>query len=408
LYQILLHLTDEWEVKGVEVKEPDELYVDIEFVSSKWKDPETGASCSLYDHREERLWRHLDTMQYKTYIRCKVPRVQLPSGKVITIEVPWADVIERHTYLLEKKVIDTLLCTKNQTKAAHLLRLSFNKIHRIMELAVKSGLERRDLGDTVKNISIDEKAFKRGSRTCGITVLSDSDNNCVLNVIEGRTKSRTCGKQLMNETFIPEQKENIETVCTDMWEAYINSVREILPNAKSRTCGNKFHLVKYLNQAVDKVRRQEVKKQHELKQTRYLWLKDKLNLTEKQRIKFDAIKEAYYETSKAWRVKENFRDISFHQPRESRMCGTLFIRWYNDALKSQLKPIIEVAEMFNRHMNGIINAMVCGRNNGKAERINGNIQELKVNARGYRNVQNFRNAILFFNGKLNLYTQGSG
>jgi len=269
-----------------------------------------------------------------------------------------------------------------------------------MELAVKSGLERRDLSDTVKNISIDEKAFKRGHQY--VTVLSDSDNNCVLDVIEGRTKESV--QQLMKETFTQEQKENIETVCTDMWEAYITSVKEILPKAK--LCYDKFHLVKYLNQAVDKVRRQEVKKQHELKQTRYLWLKDKLNLTEKQRIRFEAIQEANYETSKAWRVKENFRDISFDQPREEAF--PLFIRWYNDALKTQLKPIIEVAEMFNRHMNGIINAMVCGRNNSKAERINGNIQELKVKARGYRNVQNFRNAILFFNGKLNLYPQDSG
>lgn len=103
LYEILLHLTDDWAVTGVEIKEPDELYVDVSFVSKQWKDTETGELCSIYDHRDERLWRHLDTMQYKTFIRCKIPRVELPSGKVETIEVPWADAIERHTYLLEKK-----------------------------------------------------------------------------------------------------------------------------------------------------------------------------------------------------------------------------------------------------------------------------------------------------------------
>ena len=81
------------------------------------------------------------------------------------------------------------------------------------------------------------------------------------------------------------------------------------------------------------------------------------------------------------------------------------MRWYHDAMKTQLKPIMKVAEMFHRHIGEIINAMVLGRNNAKAERMNGNIQELKVIARGYRNINNFINAILFFNGKLNLYPQ---
>ncbi|MCF8237346.1 MAG: transposase, partial [Saprospiraceae bacterium] len=38
-----------------------------------------------------------------------------------------------------------------------------------------------------------------------------------------------------------------------------------------------------------------------------------------------------------------------------------------------------------------------------AERINGKIQELKLSARGYRVFENFRSAILFFNGGLDLY-----
>lgn len=292
-----------------------------------------------------------------------------------------------------------MLCTKSQSKTGSLLRLSFNKVHRIMQLSVMRGMERRDLGTTVKHISIDEKAFKKGHQY--VTVLTDPDNNRVLGVVGGRTKESV--KQVLDETFTKSQKENIETVCTDMWEAYINTTKEQLPQAK--LCYDKFHLVKYLNAAVDKVRKQEVKKQDELKQTKYLWLKDKSNMTEKQRIRFETINDINYETARAWRIKENFRDISFNQPMDEAF--PLFMRWYNDAIKSQLKPIVEVAEMFNRHISGIINAMINGKNNAKAERMNGNIQELKVIARGYRNIQNFINAILFFNGKLQLYPQHS-
>ncbi|RNC65153.1 hypothetical protein D7D25_08265 [Proteiniphilum sp. X52] len=52
-----------------------------------------------------------------------------------------------------------------------------------------------------------------------------------------------------------------------------------------------------------------------LKRGKYLFLKDKMNFTDKQSIAFEAISKANYEVSRAWRVKENFRDIAFRQNR---------------------------------------------------------------------------------------------
>ena len=76
--------------------------------------------------------------------------------------------------------------------------------------------------------------------------------------------------------------------------------------------------------------------------------------------------------------------------------------WKRDALKANIKDINEVIEMFNRHENGIINALITGVNNARAERLNGSIQELKTIGRGYNNTQNFRIAILFFHANLDL------
>ncbi len=56
---------------------------------------------------------------------------------------------------------------------------------------------------------------------------------------------------------------------------------------------------------------------------------------------------------------------------------------------------------------GIINAIETGANNARAERINGAIQELKTRGRGYRKTENFRIAILFFNGNLKMFPQNS-
>ncbi len=398
LYKIILEIDDNWKVTSVLLdKIQEEVIVQIHYNKSKAIDPITNEECSLYDHREERSWRHLDTMQYKTYIKCCIPRVKNSLGQVNTILVPWANKLDRYSYLLEKKIIDLLQATKNQTKTAELMRMSFIQINRILYNSVKRGLSRRTNISEIKHISIDEKSFKRGHDY--VTVLSSPQNGAVLDVSHGRTKESV--KKVINDTFNREEKQDIQTVSTDMWEPFITTTKEESPNAK--LCHDKFHLVKYLNEAVDSVRRKETKTQEALRNSRYIWLKDHANLTEKQRLKFEAINNTNYETARAWRIKENFRDITFNQPLQEAFI--LFNRWCLDALSSKLAPIIKVAEMFNRHIVGIVNAMALNKSNAMAERLNGKIQEIKLSAKGYRSFENFRAAILFYHGKLNLYPQ---
>ena len=102
-------------------------------------------------------------------------------------------------------------------------------------------------------------------------------------------------------------------------------------------------------------------------------------------------------------MKENFRDIQFIQDRPEAI--SMYTNWRMDTLHSNIKEITEVVDMFDRHQNGIINAIQTGENNAKAERINGSIQELKTIGRGYRKTENFRIAILFFHGNLDLLPQ---
>ena len=188
----------------------------------------------------------------------------------------------------------------------------------------------------------------------------------------------------------------------DMWKAYISTAKEVLPQAE--IVHDRFHLVKYLNEAIDKVRRREVKQHKELKDSRYALLKNQINLTEKQRIKFDAITGANYEVSKAWQVRENFKDL-FSISQASGFA--LYSQWASNSLRRKIKEVTKVVTMFNNHIKGVVNALVTNYNNAMAERLNGKIQELKTIGRGYRTFANFRSAILFFHGGLNLYPLSS-
>lgn len=61
-----------------------------------------GKSCALYDLAPERTWRHLDTMQFETVIRARVPRVECPTDGVKTLEVPWAEPQGRFSRIFER------------------------------------------------------------------------------------------------------------------------------------------------------------------------------------------------------------------------------------------------------------------------------------------------------------------
>ena len=213
---------------------------------------------------------------------------------------------------------------------------------------------------------------------------------------ENRTKE-AC-KKLLAKSLTTEQLNKVSAISMDMWKAFIQTAQEILPNAS--IVHYRFHLIKYLNEAIDKVRRREVKQHQDLKNSRYALLKNPENLTERQRIHFEAIADANYEVSKAWQVRENFKALFS----KGKLMATLsFLKWANDATKRKIKEVDKVVDMFKNHLSGVVNALLINLTNAMAERLNGKIQELKTVARGYRTFTNFRSAILFFNGGLNLY-----
>jgi len=302
LFDIILNLGKSWKVSKVVANlKIQEVDVFVEYIGDKADNPSTNAVCPIYDHAPIRRRRHLNTMQYKTFINCCVPGIKDSTGKVKTIKVPWADEYERHTYLFERVAIDILQSTKNQTKTAQLLRCGFNVINSIMHNSVARGLNKRPKDHCFEHISIDEKSFKHGHSY--VTVVSDPLTGVVIEVAENRDYS-ACRK-ILNEIVKPGNK--VKTASMDMWKPYINATKDIIPNAE--IVHDKFHLVKMMNDAVDKVRKREVKQHEALRNTKYLFLKNPGNQTEKQRIKFETITSVNYEVSRAWRVKENFRAI---------------------------------------------------------------------------------------------------
>ena len=130
-------------------------------------------------------------------------------------------------------------------------------------------------------------------------------------------------------------------------------------------------------------------------------LKNKDNLSEKQKIKFSSIQQANLKVSKAWIVRENFKSM-FNPTQTPEDALFLFDAWSAASLKLNIGAISKVVDLFCRHLKGVVYALANKFSHAMAERLNGKIQVLKSISRGYRTFDNFRSAILFFYGGLDV------
>ena len=117
--------------------------------------------------------------------------------------------------------------------------------------------------------------------------------------------------------------------------------------------------------------------------------------------KFESINSANLVTSKAWLLKENFK--GFYLQYTNMACLNYFKEWYSDTIKSGIMNMVKVADTLLKHLDGIIPAAITGYTNSIAENLNSQIQVVKTVGRGFANPNAYRNAILFFQGKLNLF-----
>jgi transposase len=399
-YAQLLGIGSPWEVKNVELKLAEKK-VEIE-LGWQWgaaaKCPECERECSIHDCAPERTWRHLDTMQFTTLIRARAPRSDCPEHGVKTMTVPWAAPQGRFTLFFERFAVEVLLASASISQACELLGLSWDTAQEIMRRAVERGLERRQLED-LKHLGMDEKSFKRGQSY--ITLLTDLDESRVLDVVEERT---TEAADQLWETLSPEQKQAVEAVAVDMWEPFIQTIQKQVPDAD--IVHDKFHVSKYLGEAVDKVRRQEHKElmaqgDETLKGTRQLWLYNPQNFSPDQAQEFSTLKDLQLKVARAWAAKELFS--KFWQYQEEGWARRFFKDWFGWVSRSRLKPVVEVAQMLKRHLENLLTYLKHHITNAVTEGLNSKIQSLKAAARGFRNFRNYRIRILFFCGKLNLY-----
>ncbi len=402
LYQHILGLDSPWSVANIELQtESEEILVYVKHPrGTSFCCPDCQQVLPCYDHAEERRWRHLDSCQFKTFLLARVPRVKCPEHGVKNASIPWSEKNSRFTLMFERFAIDLLRATQTVTGAMSILRIKWDQTWGILSRAVRRGKERKQCLP-MPRIGIDEKAFSKGQSY--ITLLYDLDNSTVEAIADGNdTESGiACYSQLSDD-----QIASVEAVAMDMSAAYVKATKQSIPLAEEKIVHDRFHVMQHATKAVDKVRRGEHRQlkqddDNRLANTRYIWLKSQENLSEKQLALLEDVFTLKLKTGKAWGYKEMLRDLWHHDDAVS--ATQYFKAWYRSVIHTKLEPMKKVARMIKERLRNVVSYCTHGITNAVAEGINSKIMSIKRRVGGYRNIENFKTAIFFYCGGLDLY-----
>jgi transposase len=321
LLQLGLGLTPPWTVSRADFDAAaHRLDIQIDFAAgSRFACPTCGAAdCPAYD-TERKTWRHLNFFQHQAYLTARVPRVRCAKCGIKTVTVPWSRPDSGFTLLFEAMLM-TMIPAMPVAAVARMIGEHDTRLWRVVHHYVDQARAGIDAA-SVTQIAIDETAARRGHDY--ITLFVDIDQARVLFATEGKDADTVAAfaDDLIAHGGDPAA---IEEVCIDMSPAFIKGVTENLPNAAITF--DKFHAVKIINDAVDQVRRAEQRRQSLLRGTRYIWLRNPANLSERQRATLDSLPTRHLKTARAYQIRLAFQDL-YDQPAAETAAGFLK-KWY--------------------------------------------------------------------------------
>jgi transposase len=335
----------------------------------------------LYD-RNRRTWRHLDVAGMETTLVYELRRVDCPRCGVRAELVPWADPGSRFTRDFEDHVA-YLAQVADRTTVSTMMRIAWKTVGPIVErVLARLGPVDRLAGLT--HVGIDELSYRRHHKY--ITVVVDHVTSKVVWAAEG--KSAATVDRFFAELGT-ERAAAIKTVTMDMSPAYIEAVGRGAPRAQ--IVFDRFHVQRMAQDAVDQVRREQVRllsgadDAAVLKKTRWALLKNPWNLNEVEQTKIAEVQRANRPLYRAYLLKETLAEILGR--RQVNVVREKLANWTRWAARSRLRPFKKLAGTLRRHLDGILAFVATGLTNAPIEGLNGKIRTITRRAYGFHSAR---------------------
>jgi transposase len=197
----------------------------------------------------------------------------------------------------------------------------------------------------------------------------------------------------------PKKSKRIRLAVMDMWKAFRNSTLKAEHAPQASILFDKFHVMRHLGEALDKVRKSEYarlagKDRRFIKGQKYTLLSRRENLQREGRRSLKLLLKANKRLNTAYILKESFGQLWDY---ERKGWARRFFENWRAALKWQrLKPYEKFAKMIDDHWDGI--AAYCKPENkvalGFVEGLNNKIRVIQRRAYGLRDEEYLRLKVL--------------
>lgn len=360
-----------------------------------------GKVCGIYDQmKEARLFDFVPPWNIPTYFRYRMRRVNCPEHGVRTERVPWADGKLHLTkpYQLFLARWGRKLSWK---EVAESFGTTWDNVFRSVRAIVEYGMKRRSL-DGIAAIGVDELQYGKGNQYLTLAYQIDAGKRRLLFVGKER-KAKTLLRFFRD--FGKERCAQLQFVCSDMWKPYVKVIAKKATNALHIL--DRFHIVQHLGKAIDDIRAAEVKRlaaegydEEVLKHTKYCFLKNEENLTEKQKTKLDDVLQYDLKSVRAYLLKESFQ--LFWNYNSPYWAEWYLNHWCARAMRSRLEPIKDFVRMLRRHQPLIMNWFKAKKrfSQGIIEGLNRKINLVTRKAYGFRSYEVLKIALFHTMGEL--------
>lgn len=410
LFHELLGLGLKWEVVESRFeRESGTVFLEIRETERVWDSlgcPKDGGSVFCYDHTEEITWRHLNVFQHRCEITCRLPRGKCRQcGHIFRVRPPWEGLSTHFTKEFEAFAL-LLMHQMPMSRVAKLVGETDTRLWRMLVRHVKAAYAEADFS-SVCCVGVDEMSVRKGHEY--ISVFADLVRKRVLFATEGKDRE-TWMKFVEALEAHNGHRHSITQASMDMSKAYQAGVAENCRNAQ--VVFDKFHVIKNANEAVDKVRRAEVRMGgpgvwDALFKSQWLWRKNPENLTDQEQERMAKIKDKNLCTAKAYQMRLVLQDIyrldqvGIARHRFKVWCR--WVRWVARFHKTFLfASMVKLAQMIENHLAGILAHWKWGITNAFMEGLNSVFSATKRKARGYRSTSYLITMLYFTAGKLRL------
>lgn len=320
---------------------------------------------------------------FLVFLSYQMRRVSCPRCGVKVEKVPWADGKSQMTHVYQIFLARwARMLSWKETAAA--FRTTWDNVYVSVRAMVDYGLKHRCLKG-ITAIGVDEIQWRRGHDY--LTLVYQIDEGCrrLLYVAEERTVKSLLG---FFRKLGPELSSQIRYVCSDMWKPYLKVIRKKAPQALHIL--DRFHIVANLGKAINEIRAGEARKMKQngyeevLTHTKYCFLKNPENLTEKQKLKLSDVLQYDLKSVKAYLLKEAFQH--FWTYRSPYWAEWYLNQWCARAMRSNLDPIKKFVKSLRKHQPLIMNYFKAKKrfSSGVVEGMNRKVNLATRKAYGFR------------------------